>query len=130
MDIKQLEVGTFYLIHDGSNTGHPGFLVWKDDEANLYLFIKFGSTPNESNIPFAHSLNKNISRNYVYKRPFLAKRKNIGKKWVCDYKITENDKNVFLSLLGNNPVYSKNINRKDKRFYSLVVKHGKIKTAL
>ena len=34
--IKQIDVGKFYLIHDGSRTGHPGFVVWKDDEANRY----------------------------------------------------------------------------------------------
>ena len=31
--IKVIEVGIFYFIHDGSKTGHPGLIVWKDDEA-------------------------------------------------------------------------------------------------
>ena len=29
---KNIEVGKFYLIFDGSRTGHPGFVIWKDDE--------------------------------------------------------------------------------------------------
>ena len=41
--IKQIEVGKFYFIHDGSKTGHPGFVVWKDDEANRYLVIRTDS---------------------------------------------------------------------------------------
>ena len=37
---KTIEVGKFYLIHDGSKTGHPGLVVWKDDIANRYLVIR------------------------------------------------------------------------------------------
>lgn len=36
---KIIEVGKFYLIHDGSKTGHPGFVVQKDDETNRYLVV-------------------------------------------------------------------------------------------
>ena len=42
--IKNIEVGKFYLIHDGSRTGHPGLVVWKDDEKNTddpgYLLLR------------------------------------------------------------------------------------------
>ena len=37
---KAIEVGKFYFVHDGSKTGHPGFVIWKDDEANRYLVIR------------------------------------------------------------------------------------------
>ena len=40
---KVIEVGKFYLIHDGSKTGHPGFVVWKDDAINRYILVKFDS---------------------------------------------------------------------------------------
>lgn len=52
--IKNIEIGKFYLIHDGSKTGHPGFVVWKDDSANLYLLIKFGSAQNKDNMIFPY----------------------------------------------------------------------------
>ena len=26
---KIIEIGKFYLIHDGSKTGHPGLVIWK-----------------------------------------------------------------------------------------------------
>ena len=41
--IKNIEVGKFYFIHDGSKTGHPGYVVWKDDEKNRYLVVRFDS---------------------------------------------------------------------------------------
>lgn len=40
---KNIEIGKFYFIHDGSKTGHPGFVVWKDDKKNRYLVIRFDS---------------------------------------------------------------------------------------
>lgn len=36
---KNIEIGKFYLIHDGSKTGHHGFIVWKDDENNRCLVV-------------------------------------------------------------------------------------------
>ena len=46
---KAIEIGKFYFVHDGSKTGHPGFVVWKDDEANRYLVVRFGK--REKNAP-------------------------------------------------------------------------------
>ena len=37
--IKNIEVGKFYLVYDGSKTGHPGFIIWKDDLKNRYLVV-------------------------------------------------------------------------------------------
>lgn len=41
--IKKIELGKFYTIHDGSKNGHPGLIVWKNDELNRYLVVKFDS---------------------------------------------------------------------------------------
>ena len=40
---KKIELGKFYFIHDGSKTGHPGLVIWKDDENNRYLVVRFDS---------------------------------------------------------------------------------------
>ena len=37
---KQIEKGRFYHIHEGSPTGHPGMVFWKNDKRNLYLFLQ------------------------------------------------------------------------------------------
>ena len=40
---KTIIINNFYLVHDGSKTGHPGLVIWKDDEANRYLLVRFDS---------------------------------------------------------------------------------------
>ena len=46
---RTIEVGNFYLIYDGSPTGHPGFVISKDDDKNLYLVLRLDSDkPGES----------------------------------------------------------------------------------
>lgn len=44
--LKKLQKGKFYAVHEGSKKGHPGKLYWKNDNKNLYLFIKTGTTPS------------------------------------------------------------------------------------
>ena len=73
--IKKIEVGNFYLIHDGSLTGHPGYIIWKNDAQNLYLAIKFGSTPSKENKQFFYSLSPEINKSYYYKRLFWEKER-------------------------------------------------------
>lgn len=128
--IKFIEVGKFYIVHDGSKDGHPCLIVWKDDDANLYLAIKFGTTQNDKNDPIMHPLSKNVSIHYIYKRPLLIKRKDIGREWVFDYEIDNDDKPAINDIIYKNPVYSKNINRKNRRYFSLVIKNKKIKTVI
>ena len=129
-NIKCIEIAKFYLIHDRSKTGHPGLIVWKDDEANLYLAIRFGTSQNDKNIPLVNKLNKNIEKHYFYKRPLLLKRKDIGSEWFFDYELSSNDKDIIKQYITNTPILSKNINRHDRRYYSLAVKQNKIKTVI
>ena len=119
---KKVEKDHFYLIHDGSRTGHPGLIFWKNDEANLYLAIKFGTTDNQNNIQLKHPISKTISKSYVYKKPLLLKRKDIGKELlndirinIEDFKTVEQIKNIFPSL-------SKSVNRKSKRLFKYLSK--------
>ena len=123
MPNKIIEVGKFYFIHDGSKSGHPGFVIWKDDERNLYLAIKFGTSPNEHNFPFVHPVGENTDKSYVYKRAFLGKRKDYIKRSLPDMKISESESNVLLTKIDLlNPVFSTNINRKDRKYYRWIMK--------
>lgn len=110
--IKNIEIGKFYLIHDGNKTGHPGFVVWKDDSANLYLLIKFGSAQNKDNMIFPYQLSNDVNKNLIYKRPYLAKRKNIGKEWVFDFCLSNDSREVFNQVLKNKPVFQKILTEK------------------
>ena len=110
---KNIEVGKFYFIHDGSNTGHPGLVVWKNDEFNLYLLIKFGTTPNKNNKPLNHSIGGGATKSYIYKRPYLAKRKDLSLTHECDFSYK--DDNLLVTMISQlKPIESKSIKRKDR----------------
>ena len=127
---REIHVGRYYFIHDGSKTGHPGLLVWSDESANLYLFTKFGTSSNKDNLPLSNSLSENVKTQFFYKRPLLVKRKDIGKEWFFDCQLSDTDKNTLNATILNNPIFTKNINRRDKRYYLLAMKIGKIKTVI
>lgn len=113
---KTIEVGKFYFIHDGSKTGHPGFVIWKDDEKNLYIAIKFGSTSNAHNFPFGRAVGKRANQSFVYKRGFIGKRKDYSRTTLLDMHLYKNEiKSLLKKVDFVNLVYSSNINRKDKR---------------
>ena len=121
--IKNLEVGKFYLIHDGSYPGHPGFLVWKDDDTNLYLVIKFGTTPNKNNTVLKHPIGSVVSQSYVYKRFFLGKRKDFGSVVLDKLSINNEDIPTLLQILDfDNPLCSKNISGRNLHKYKFLIK--------
>ena len=86
---KTILVGKFYFIHDGSKTGHPGLVVWKDDEKNRYLVVRFDS--DKFDVDFTkeqrmvkhitklkHPIDDKVMNSYIRNRPMLCKRKDIG----------------------------------------------------
>ena len=86
---KNIEVGKFYFIHDGSKTGHPELVIWKDDENNRYLVVRFDS--DKYNVDFTkeqrgvkhitklkHPIDEKVMNSYARNRPTLCKRKDIG----------------------------------------------------
>lgn len=135
-NIKNLEVGMFYHLHDGSDKGHPGYLVWKDDVANLYLAIKFGSSANKDNELLIDKISDDpkYKHSYIYKRLFLGKRKDFAYSHKKDLKLPINnnhDKSLIDSVITNDhPVFSTSINRKSKRLFMFLKKKGKIKTVI
>ena len=84
-----IKVGKFYLLFEGSRSGHPGYIIWKNDEHNLYLAIKFGTSPNKNNKSMNCSLRKGDKENLVYNKLFLGKRKNIGKNELTEMSISD-----------------------------------------
>ena len=121
--IKLIEVGKFYFIHDGSSTGHPGLVVWKDDEKNRYLVIRFDSDkPGE--IPkkdrgikhitrLSHVIEPRIVNSYVKNRPLLCKRKDIGKP-LSDLVVHQEDHCIIDKISNREPEISNSLKRKKK----------------
>ena len=125
-NIRNIEVGKFYLIHDGSPSGHPGYIIWKHDNFNVFLAIKFGTSPNPKSIKFIYPIGTGVTASFIYKKPFLGKRKDFGKKSFDDMILSENDLElVFNTVDFKNPSESPNIKSKDRHNYK---KFCKIKT--
>ena len=112
--IKNIEVGKFYFIHDGSKTGHPGFVVWKDDEKNRYLIVKvdsdkFGEMPKTDRgvrhiTKLSHTIGDKVATSYARNRPLICKRKDIGKE-LGDLFIHKDDLPVIEKIANNKPEY-------------------------
>lgn len=107
--IKNIEVGKFYLIHDGSKTGHPGFVIWKDDDKNRYLVV-ITESDKEGNMSkreadkrhltdLDYPTDKRVKKSYIKKRPMLCKRKDIGSKELKDmsFNFVDMDKVIYVS---------------------------------
>ena len=121
---KKLEVGKFYLIHDGSRIGHPGIIVWKNDDVNLYLAIKFGTTQAKNNIQFKYPIEKNIKVSFVYKRFFLGRRKDFGSKELTRLNILQDDLDALIGCMDkNNPLISTNITGRHLHTYRFLIKN-------
>ena len=117
----ELRLWSFYFIHDGSKSGHPGILVWKDDEKNKYLFVKFdsdkpGDIPKKSKgtrhiTKLKHPISKEVVSSYAKNRPFLCKRKDIWKKELIDLKLHVDDYQTIMDIAKRNPILSTSIKK-------------------
>lgn len=117
---KDIKVGKFYLIHDGTKTGHPGYVVWKNDEKNRYLVIRFDSD-KKGEIPkkdrgvrhiteLKYTVGKSVVRSYVKNRPLLCKRRDIGKEFE-DLAIHHSDKELIKRVACAKKQFSKSIKK-------------------
>lgn len=119
--VKKIEVGKFYFIHDGSKTGHPGLVVWKDDEKNRYLVIrtdsdKFGDVPKkdrgEKHITLLkHPTEEKVMNSYVHNRPMMCKRKDIGSKELVGMCFHEEDMELIKKISSRNSEYTPTFNK-------------------
>ena len=118
---KNIEVGKFYFIHDGSKTGHPGYVVWKDDEVNRYLVVRFDSDKKEE-IPksergvrhitkLSHTTDENIVNSYVRNRPMLCKRKDFGILDFSNMHLHPDDLEIVSEISKREPELSPSLKR-------------------
>lgn len=111
---KHIEKGRFYHFHEGSKSGHPGKVYWKNDNKNLYLAITVG-TSNGSHRTKIGSTGKNIDVAYISNRPLLAKRKDIGSRR-DDVKIPKKDKDIIKAIKKKQYRETPSIKAKDRRY--------------
>lgn len=118
--VKKIEVGKFYFIHDGSKTGHPGLVVWKDDEKNRYLVIrfdsdKFGDVPKKDRgikhiTKLSHPTSTKIKNSYVHNRPMMCKRKDIG-ILLPNLRLDNSDIKLVNEISKRNPELSRSLKK-------------------
>ena len=109
---RKIEIGKIYFIHDGTRTGHPGIVVWKDELKNRYLVVKCDSDKFGETLKIAkgvrhitklkHRVGKNVEASYVRNRPLLCKRKDIGKE-LPDLSIHKDDMKTINMIALRNP---------------------------
>ena len=113
---KHIEKGRFYHVHEGSKTGHPGFVFWKNDKKNIYFLL----TTDLSNGPHRTKLSKKIDPKgsvvgYINNRPLIAKRKDIGGQR-CDFRFDKTDRALLQIISLRKWRFTKNVTRKDYRY--------------
>ena len=121
---KKLKKGKFYAVHEGSKHGHPGKLYWKNDQKNLYLFLKTGTSPSPENIVLIVPTEDGVRRSYVYKRPLLAKRRDVGQE-LPRMKFSKKDKKLLRKLSQNPFTETNSVGRTDRRFVKRLWKRPK-----
>ena len=121
---KKLKKGKFYAVHEGSKHGHPGKLYWKNDQKNLYLFLKTGTTPSPENIVLIVPTEDGVRRSYVYKRPLLAKRRDVGQE-LPRMMFSKKDKKLLRKLSQNPFTETNSVGRTDRRFVKRLWKRPK-----
>ena len=117
---KKILVGHFYFIHDRSKSGHPGLVVWKNDDENRYLVIRFdsdkpGEPTKESRgirhiTKLKHPTDERILNSYARNRPFLCKRKDLG-KLLSDLVLHPDDEPLIKSISSKKPEISSSLRK-------------------
>ena len=113
--IKNIQKGKFYHIHEGSPSGHPGMVYWKSDKRNLYLAITTDSSDGEHRTLLTTSTSSDVQHSYVYNRPTLAKRRDIGGQYQ-KMSFNKNDKNLLRVISIKKYRETKSIKSKDRRY--------------
>ena len=112
---KKILKGKFYSVHEGSPTGHPGMIFWKNDNRNLYLAITTDTGQGRHRKKLIHSIDSELDKTYVQNRPVLAKRKNIGGEYK-DMKFHKDDKPTIKVISRAQHRQTKDIKSRDRRY--------------
>ena len=121
---KTIEIGKFYFIHDDSSVGHPGFVVWKNDEINRYIVVRTDSD-KEGEVPkyqrgvrhitkLKHLIGCGIVASYVKNRPLVCKRKDIG-VLLPDLSFHPDDMNLVNDIAKRKPELSRSLRPRKKK---------------
>ena len=112
---KHIEKGRFYHIHEGSKTGHPGMVYWKNDKRNLYLALTTDTSEGEHRLPLKVPTQQGVEKSYVQTKPLLAKRKDVG-GMRPELKFNKKDKVLLKHISRKQYRETQTIKRNDRRY--------------
>lgn len=121
---KHIEKGKFYHFHEGSPRGHPGMVYWKNDKKNLYLAVTTDSTAGEHRTSLNAPTDSAVEKSYVYNRPLLAKRKDIGSEH-SKMRFSKKDRKILQVVSRRNYRESPSVRSKDRRYIKKLKKKPK-----
>lgn len=116
--------GKFRHIHEGSPTGHPGMVYWKNDKRNLYLAFTTDSSAGTHRTILSKPTSSNVKHSYVNKRPLLAKRKDFGSEY-NNMKFSKEDRTLLKVISRRKYRESPSIKSKDRRYLKKMKKYPK-----
>ena len=96
---KHLEKGRFYAVNK-----HPGLIVFKNDNKNIYLAVVTGTSRNRHQIRLKHPTEKGVKVSYVYNRPVQGKRKHFGSHELIGMRIHSDDRLIIRFISKRKPI--------------------------
>ena len=96
---KHLEKGRFYSVNK-----HPGLIVKKNDNKNIYTAVVTGTTKRKHQTQLAHPTERKVKASYVNNRPVQGKRKHFGLKELIGMKIHPVDRTLIRVISRRRPI--------------------------
>lgn len=122
--LKKLQKGKFYAVHEGSKRGHPGKLYWKSTSRTYTSSSRRGHAIHRHIILIVPT-EKGVKKSYVYKRPLLAKRKDVGSELI-GMAFSKADKKKIKEISSKDFNETMSISRRDRRYVRRLRKKPKI----
>ena len=120
----ELEVGKFYNVHDGSNSGPPGRIEYANKQEDIYISITTGSMTEKEYLskPFrkdykelTHTTTSSVFKSFIHKRPFKGSRDDYGETEYCDMHFHKSDHSIIRIVLKRKPRLGYWLKQKNKK---------------
>ena len=96
---KHLEKGRFYSVNK-----HPGLIVNKNDNKNIYTVVVTGTTKRKHQTQLKHPTDRKVKASYVNNRPVQGKRKHFGSRELVGMKIHSEDRALVRVISRRKPI--------------------------
>ena len=99
---KHLNKGRFYSVNR-----HPGLIVFKNDQKNIYIAVITGTSQKRHQTKLKYPTEKGIKTSFVNNRPVQGKRKHFGSKELIGMRIHPDDRIIIKIIKRRKPIILK-----------------------